>query len=374
MGCRILFDTTTTMSSQPRLNIRRGNHQGIFLLLLLILLSILITIQAEEDDDPMDKLVSYYMIGVSGGLQDGFPDRINLDYVDTADGETTVNKAILLGKVFVRGYKAYLDVMESDWRQYTPEGEGQRQPLINPNVFATGCYEHANEHYVYLVDSRQVLTTLMKEPRFLSITPDTGIVELEHSSPLIQEIAKHEIKKGGYSNMGRVVFPLVTAVWFQSTSLVPSPTVKVVDGAEVTNFPESLALWAGADNADRLAYMGALEQCLEEQTAEDECDVSAHPSHKRYWKQITKAIRLAEATRHEWESKEPGRKPSEWNCKRQVRFGASKDMARINYSFSKRDFQDMLESFHTSGGKQKYSVDFDAGKVRVKDNYDEPEL
>lgn len=310
--------------------------------------------QQQQQQDQEDSHVSYYMIGVSGGLQDGYPDRINLDYVSPETGETI--KAILLGKIFVRGYKAYLDVMEPDWRQYTPQEAG-RQALINPNVFASGCYEHANEHFVYLVDSRQVLTTLMKEPRFLSITPDTGIVELKHSSPLIQEIAKHEIVKGSFTDMDRIVFPLVTAVWYQSSSLIPSPTVKKVDGANVTNFPESLALWAGAKNSDRLDYMAAHHECLEN-ASEGECDVSSHPSHTRYWKQITKAIRQAEETRREWES-DYGRPV--WNCERQVRFGASKETARINYPFSKKDIQNMMESIKKTG--EEFEVDFDKGKI-----------
>jgi hypothetical protein len=303
------------------------------------------------------------MIGVSGGLQDGYPDRKNLDYVNPDTGETV--KAILLGKIFVRGYKAYLDVMESGWRQYMYHGDGQL--LINPNVFASGCYEHANEHFIYLVDARQVLTTLMKEPRFLSITPDTGIVELQHSSPLIQEIAKHEIEKGGYTNMDRVVFPLVTSVWFQSTSHYPSPTVKVVDGAQVTNFPESLAIWAGARNSDRLEYMAAHEQCLEANgiNATEQCDISSHESHRRYWNHITKAIRHAEANREVWAVEPESVAERPWKCKSHVRFGASKETARINYSFTKTGIQDMIQSLQISTG-EKYEVDFVKGKIVAK--------
>jgi hypothetical protein len=55
-------------------------------------------------------IAEYYVIGVSGGLQDGFPDRGKMDYVDS--------KAIFLGRALVRGYKAYLDVMQEGWRQY----------------------------------------------------------------------------------------------------------------------------------------------------------------------------------------------------------------------------------------------------------------
>ena len=323
---------------------------------LIAIVALLITCVVCADDSTD---VSYYMIGVSGSLQDGYLHRKNLDYTNPETGETV--KAILLGKIFVRGYKAYLDIMESDWRQYIPAEVGQ--PLINPDVFATGCYEHANEHYVYLVDKRQLITTLMEEPRFLSITPDTGLVELEHSSPFIQLIARHEIEKGGFSDMKRVAFPLVTSVWFQPTAHFPSPIVKEVDGAQVTNFPESLALFANANDADRLDYITVQEECLKSKPAADDCDITKIPSHKRYWDSITKAIREAERTREDWSSTE---RP--WKCEETVRFGAPKDTARINYEFTRKRLEDLLGALPLVNGKR-YDVDFSAGKiVTVRDN------
>ena len=58
----------------------------------------------------------YIVVGVSGGLQDGFPERSKLDF-DSADESDPV-PAIFLGRALVRGYKAFLDVMEPSWRQY----------------------------------------------------------------------------------------------------------------------------------------------------------------------------------------------------------------------------------------------------------------
>jgi hypothetical protein len=58
----------------------------------------------------------YLLISVSGGLQDGFPDHYKLDYLA---GQPYESKAIFLGRGLVRGYKAYLDVMQPGWRQYT---------------------------------------------------------------------------------------------------------------------------------------------------------------------------------------------------------------------------------------------------------------
>ena len=56
------------------------------------------------------------MVGVSGGLQDGFPEHARLDY---RSGQSDEVKAIFVGRALVRGYKAFLDVMQPGWRQYT---------------------------------------------------------------------------------------------------------------------------------------------------------------------------------------------------------------------------------------------------------------
>lgn len=303
-----------------------------------------------------DSTVSYYMLGVSGGLQDGYVSRRCLDYTDPETGETV--KAILLGKIFVRGYKAYMDIMESEWRQYIPVEDGP--PLINPDVFASGCHEHANEHFVYLVDKRQLISALMAEPRFLSITPDTGLVELEHSSPLIQLIARHEIQKGGFKDVKRVAFPLVTSVWFQPTAHFPSPIVKEVDGAQVTNFPESLALFANVSDSDRLEYIAAHEECLKGKPPVN-CDVTKFPSYQRYWNGVTKAIRNAEKNREKWTA-ESNQLQQPWKCDKYVRFGTSSETARINYEFTRERFQDVLESLPSVDGKE-YNVDFLEGKI-----------
>ena len=60
--------------------------------------------------------VEYIVVGVSGGLQDGFPEHTRLDYHSDKLDEVQV---IFLGRALVRGYKAYLDVMQPTWRQYT---------------------------------------------------------------------------------------------------------------------------------------------------------------------------------------------------------------------------------------------------------------
>jgi hypothetical protein len=58
----------------------------------------------------------FLIIGVSGGLQDGFPDHDKMDY---HSGQPDESKAIFLVKALVRGYKAFFDVMQPGRRQYT---------------------------------------------------------------------------------------------------------------------------------------------------------------------------------------------------------------------------------------------------------------
>ena len=63
----------------------------------------------------------YLLVGVSGGLQDGFPERRKMDYEhydELTNTTTTITPAIYIGKALIRGYKAFLDVMESGYRQY----------------------------------------------------------------------------------------------------------------------------------------------------------------------------------------------------------------------------------------------------------------
>jgi hypothetical protein len=82
---------------------------GCLLPVLLFLYGCVVNASADDNDR------HYTIIGVSGGLQDGFPDRINMDY---HYGQEDESKALFLGRALVRGYKAYLDVMQEEWRQY----------------------------------------------------------------------------------------------------------------------------------------------------------------------------------------------------------------------------------------------------------------
>lgn len=264
----------------------------------------------------------YVLIGVSGGLQDGFPDHVKMDYNVGLDDEV---RAIFVGKALVRGTKAYLDVMQEGWRQYSPEPQ---QPLINSVNIVSGCHHHANQYWAYLVDSRHAVTILNHEPRFLSITPDTAMVDLNSNETdvTVKVLARHEIQKQGMSDDSVVAIPVVVAVWYHP-SFVPSPPIRIhKDGTRVTNFPESLALWANVNDSDRVSgcEMGRRQECTTSPNIE--------AAQKRYWDGIRNAVRAAEANRpsqDEWKANGPP-----FDCPESTRLGVGPNQARINYLLS----------------------------------------
>jgi hypothetical protein len=78
------------------------------------------TNDAEQEEVLLDRSAdSFLLIGVSGGLQEGFPAHTKLDYHEGQDDES---KAIFLGRALVRGYKPLLDVMQ--------EGESHIDTLL----------------------------------------------------------------------------------------------------------------------------------------------------------------------------------------------------------------------------------------------------
>lgn len=307
---------------------------------------------------------NYILVGVSGGLQDGFPNRSNLDYNSGLKDES---KAIFVGKVLVRGYKAYLDLMQDGWRQYSPEPS---QPLMNSNVFASGCYEHANEYWIYIVDSRVVWGVLAQEPRFLSITPDKGLLDLTafETDDAVCKLFRHEIVQhlGDKSNMDQVAVPLVTAVWYNSQSHIPSPPIHIKeDGTRVTNFPESLALWAGINDADRTAMIDYYARnpkarackhgdSCHDALMEDPHFRQAQESVQRYWDGLRHSIRQAEKDRSSIMS--TSNDPHKYKCEKYARFGVDNETLRVNYPFTQSEIQ---QSFSSIG----YAIDFEEGEL-----------
>jgi hypothetical protein len=307
---------------------------------------------------------NYQLIGVSGGLQEGFPAHTNLHY---ADPENQVyNKAIFVGTGLVRGYKAYLDLMEEGWREYHEAS----QAVINPNVFATGCHEHANVYWLYLVDARHVMSVLSHEPRFLSITPDTGKVELDakETSPLVKQFLINHIQhQNGADDLGhinQVAIPLVTAVFFNPSSHIPSPAYRIhPDGTQVTNFPDSLALWAEVKDSDRTAVLEAAKQCEQDMDACDFSDIKkANEAHDQYWIGIRKAIENAEKSRALGTSLSALEERPPFECKQRVKFGVGLELdtentdTRVNTPMTARHVHEMIEM---AG----YLVDFEQAEV-----------
>jgi hypothetical protein len=291
----------------------------------------------------------YVMVGVSGGLQDGFPEHFRMDYHSGMDDEVP---AVFLGRALVRGYKSYLDVMQPDWRQYTPEPD---QPLINPNVIPTGCWHHANEYWIYLVDTRQFATILMNEPRFLSIAADLGLVDLtaEETGPLVKYIAQHEIQRQNKTDHSSVAFPIVTGAWYNPSSHIPSPVLYTKeDGTQVTNFPQSLATWAGVMNGTTTECAAAAAASGDEESFDF---LAPGEASQFFFNSIRKAIRHAEEHPRSLEQAMADGPPM--YCEKKARFGVSADMARINYPFTPEAFEAMIEK----GG---YQVDFSASKVQ----------
>ncbi|CAN0307842.1 unnamed protein product, partial [Ectocarpus sp. 6 AP-2014] len=280
-----------------------------------------------------DKDTTYHLVGVSGGLQDGFAARHWLDYHSGREDES---KALLVGNALVKGYKAFLDVKQKGWREHVEE---PGPPLVNPVVVPSGCAEHANIYAIYAVDSRQVLNALLMEPRFLSMTPDTGLVDLtaEETGRFVRTLARHQASVEGKSDLESAAFLLVTGVWAPG-GLIESPVLYTKeDGTKVTDFPRSLALWAGTTDGAR----------LDDDSAE----------RQRYWASFRQAIRQAEhrlgqqqeqreaivqATEQEEEAQRAddgfgdvttaARPVSE--CGSQARYGSGPDMVRMGKEYT----------------------------------------
>lgn len=90
-------------------------NQRIRLLIMVVVLMELFLWLLSRPFNTRHTAVEYLVVGVSGGLQNGFPEHSKLDF---HSGESDEVQAIYLGRALVRGYKAFLDVMEPSWRQY----------------------------------------------------------------------------------------------------------------------------------------------------------------------------------------------------------------------------------------------------------------
>mmetsp|Transcript_9062 Transcript_9062/g.20757 ORF Transcript_9062/g.20757 Transcript_9062/m.20757 type:complete len:246 (-) Transcript_9062:1653-2390(-) len=243
--------------------------------------------------------------------------------------------------------------MQKDWRQYAPEPDPN--VLINCNVLATGCWNHANVYWIYAVDSRQFSTILFNEPRFLSITPDLGLIDLgaEETSPLVRFIADREIAKQNKTDFSHVAFPIVTGAWYNPDSHVPSPVVYTKeDGTKVTNFAESLALWVGIDidKGTKKRAANATGECSAANTL-DESEffpfLDPGQNSELFFDAVRNTVRRAEDRRRSYEEARADG-PGMVDCTKKARFGVSKTTARINYPFSPFEIEAMVTVFESS--------------------------
>lgn len=278
---------------------------------------------------------SYLLIGVSGTLQDGFALRDRLDYttsnVDGSGGEHDV-PAIFIGRALVRGYKAYLDIKDPGWREFREQDPPQ---VPNAVVMPTGCRKHANVYWIYAVDHRQYLHILAGEPRFLSITPDTGMIDLnaEETDDQVRKLALHEIQKQGKRDESVVAIPLVTGVWFHS-SYVESPMVQEKgDGTQITSYDASLAAWANVERDDLVVAQGRNSVASESRDCQS---ADAANRSEMAWEGVFQAIRDVMANPYETS------RPESLECRERVRFGVGKDQCRVNYPFSTTELLTVL--------------------------------
>lgn len=178
-----------------------------------------------------------------------------------------------------------------------------------------------------------------------------GLVDLKanETGPVVRFIARHERERQGKSDPSLVAFPIVTGAWHNPSSHVPSPVVYTKpDGTQVTNFPQSLAIWAGVVDAGG-------GECPAEFSDSEEFDfLKAGETSRRFFDSIRTAIRNAEANRPSLEEARSAGPP--FDCEEKARFGVSPDMARINYPFSPKEFRSML----LKGG---FNIDYRASSV-----------
>ncbi|CAB9526319.1 expressed unknown protein [Seminavis robusta] len=346
-----------------------------YLRLAVTLVLLIPLVRSTEDDTHNNNY--YIMIGVSGGLQEGFPAHDKLHY-NQGSLEDEVVKAIFLGRGLVRGYKAFLDLMQEGWREYTETDRA----VINPNVFASGCQEHANEYWIYLVDARQVMSVLNHEPRHLSMTPDTGMIELEaeETHSLVRDFLTTHIRqqhRASKKKIDKVAIPLVTAVYFNAASHIPSPPIRIHDdGTQVTNFPDSLALWAGVDDRDRTMVVDYHKSCRHHRREEctDAALEEATQAYNRYWAGIRQAIGKAEEKRQKLEKQEAISGPP-FQCQKRVKFGVGKEedpdntSTRVNYPMTGAQIESVLKEIG-------FQVDLAEGEVvdPLSEKQDEPDL
>ncbi|MDB4976000.1 MAG: hypothetical protein JWN48_4341 [Myxococcaceae bacterium] len=201
----------------------------------------------------------FVMVAVSGTLEEGFPLRPNLNYVSPTERVD----AVFLGRALIRGLRAHLDMKDPDSREY--KAAPALNP-VNPALVPTGNDQDANVSSIYLVDRRQAGRALLNEPRFLSMTPDLAKVDVQaaETDAAVRALILQAVKEtSGLTNTARATFLQVISTW-SSCHFLPSPVLySKPDGTRVTDFPNSLAAFAGTTDAQRTANPSAYNAAVE---------------------------------------------------------------------------------------------------------------
>jgi len=209
----------------------------------------------------------FALVAVSGTLEEGFPLRPNLDFLTEVNEGNPEVRAIFLGHALVRGVRAFLDIKDSNSREFkaTPFNP------INPALVASGNNNDANISSLYLVDRRQAARALLREPRYLSMVPDLAKVDIHaaETDPDVRNFILQAIEEDTTllepKNTNQVTLLQVISTW-KSCHFVPSPVLYTKpgsDGARVTDFPNSLAAFAGVTDALRTSNPAAYNAAVE---------------------------------------------------------------------------------------------------------------
>jgi hypothetical protein len=246
---------------------------------------------------------AFNLVAVSGTLEDGFPLRGNLDFEVGTPNEVL---STFLGTALIRGLRANLDIKNPGWREFKTAGDDLDIEVnvtaciegittdagpddlsncvnVNPGMVATGVWNDANIYSVYLIDRRQAVKALLNEPRFLSMTPDLAMVDLEakETTKALTDLIQQAIEEENLPEPKNTKFATlltVVSTW-PSCQFVESPVIETKkDGTRVTDFPNSLAAYADANGevdtevtdelrisssfTDRQLYYGAVERAI----------------------------------------------------------------------------------------------------------------
>jgi hypothetical protein len=106
----------------------------------------------------------------------------------------------------------------------------------------------------------------LNEPRYLSMTPDLAKVDIEaaETDDSVRKLILQAVKDtAGLTNTKNATFLQVISTW-KSCHFVPSPVLYTKpDGTRVTDFPNSLAKFAGTADAKRGAQPAEYSKAVE---------------------------------------------------------------------------------------------------------------